>query len=149
MYANGVEPFFPLRYFDHCMKKSSVFKAIGGDIDIFPACDWEFAEHGVAVMTGAVDRVLSVGKVRPKLLGQKFKLALVWPFFDLFFVTFMLSLDLLEENQVRMNPSNGLTDCFEAKATPSGAKALMDIVGKDSEGVLQFFHPSGRVADFD
>ncbi len=79
------------------------------------------------MMAFVVDGVLSIGSVWPHSVGQKFKLRQTGPAFNSSAMTPVVSLHLLQEDEISAVPLDGLFHLMEHEAQISCAEPLVHV----------------------
>jgi len=83
------------------------------------------------VMAVVVDGVAAVGDVAPHLVGEEFVLRLVGPVIEARGVAAVLTLHLLQENDVRVEQAQVVAQLVDHHAAVELREALVDVVGGD------------------
>ena len=143
MHTNRMHGAMIARDINDSVEESAFFELIGRDVDVFDKLKWIFAEDGVAVVTGTIDRIFSISDVRPNLVRKIIKLRLLRPVAHLQLVAFVFAQNFLQKNEFRMNSSNRVANSRENKAAVRRAKPFVDIVRKYSKGLMMFMRIFG------
>jgi len=101
----------------------------GRYVNIFPVLEWMFAQDGIAVMTGIVNRILAVGVERPSVFSEKLKLGQNRPVGDFLLMAQVLALHFLDKHQVGIGGYQCIPDLVQHKAPVADIKAFVDVVG--------------------
>lgn len=90
------------------MQQAATVRLHQRNIDVLPGLNRETAENGIAVMTAAIHRILTVNMKSPLLLSQVLGLVDIRPMFVFFRFVAVFALNLLQQQQVRVEVSQGL-----------------------------------------
>ena len=87
-----------------------------------------FAQDGIAVMTGIVNRILAVGMERPGVFSEKLKLGQNRPVGDFFLMALVLTLHFLQEHQIGIGGYQCIPNLVQHKPPIADIKTFMDVV---------------------
>ena len=90
------------RHIEHTVQQAAAGTFKPGHIQVFPGIKRELAEDGIAVVTGIINGVFTVGLMWPELVRQKFVLGHVRPVFCSRLMTGVLAVDLLQKGQIHI-----------------------------------------------
>ena len=110
--------------------------AMHGDVFIVPSDDWILAQDGITMMPAIVNGVLSVGKIVPDGIGEKFVLWRRRPVVMPHGVPFVQALHFLQEHYVGSDAAQPFPQVVDRHAPFELRESLVDVVSDD----LEFFH---------
>src|SRR5690606_41388299 len=108
MHANAVQRIFPSRNGNFAVKQSSAFKAMSGNVFIFPTQDGKATENGVSVMAMIIDGVSAVSVIWPDGICQKLILGNFWPILEAEGKPRMRTNDFLQKNNVHAEATQAI-----------------------------------------
>src|SRR6267142_1118817 len=130
---------------DLAVQEAAALAPVERDVLVLGPADRVTAEDRVAVMAVRVDGVAPVGEVGPHLLREKFVLGLGRPVLEAHRVAAVLSLHLLQENDVGAERAQALAQLVDHQAAIKLRETLVDVVGRDVQfhaGSVPLFGPA-------
>ena len=87
-------------YLDGAMQQAAAGTLETRQVEIVPFRDQVLAQYGVAVMSLFIDRVFTIGVMRPDTVRQEFELAYIGPGRNLGFMVKVASLNFLQQHDI-------------------------------------------------
>ena len=100
MCAQDYQRLGPIGWVDLAMQHAAVLHAVYRDVDIVFRVEWEAAQYGIAVVAAGVDGIFAIAAVQSKKFTEKLVLGLVGKIVELDGAFQMLTLHLLQHQNV-------------------------------------------------
>ena len=131
MHANAMQRQGQMWHSNTAMKQSAFFEAQARDILIVGVNYRVAGEDGIAMMAVVINHVAAIGMAGPDTFGKELVLRLVRPVVMVLRVKFVLSLYLLQKDDIRVERSQSLPQFMYHHAAVELRKALVDVPGGD------------------